>query len=260
MNGAESPVKKMKPTEFPYEPMEGKEIPEVVLKARENGAWLDVNTKEFFSNKKVVVFSLPGAFTPTCSSTHLPRYEQLYHLFQENGVDEVVCVSVNDGFVMNSWKDNQNVKNVKLLPDGNGDFTKLMKMDTDKSAIGFGLRSWRYSMLVDSGKIVKIFSEKVGGGDPFLVSNADTMLKFINKDVKIPPSIVLFTKLGCSFCTKAKELLTEKKLPFETVVCGLGGSVSLHAIRGVSGATSTPQVFFDGKLIGGYDELKKHLN
>eukprot|EP00924_Labyrinthula_sp_SR-Ha-C_P005358 maker-scaffold_1-snap-gene-29.48-mRNA-1 protein AED:0.04 eAED:0.04 QI:57/1/1/1/1/1/2/230/262 len=244
---------------FPKTPMEGKSVPDVTLKARKNGDWLDIKTGEFFADKTVVVFSLPGAFTPTCSSTHLPRYEQLFDLFKANGVDEIVCVSVNDGFVMESWAKDQHAKNVLLFPDGNADFTKAMGMDTDKSAIGFGVRSWRYSMLVKNGTIEKIFPEPVQEGDPFEVSDADTMIKHINPKVEIPPSTVIFTKKGCPYCKKAKELLSAKGYPYDEVITGLGGNVSFGTLLAVSGKTSAPQIFMDGKLIGGSDDLEKYF-
>ena len=145
--------------------------------------WKDLTSDEIFKGKKVVVFSLPGAFTPTCSTSHLPRYEELYEDFKAQGVDAIVCVSVNDAFVMYQWGLSQNAKNVFLLPDGNGEFSRKMGMLVDKSNLGFGMRSWRYSMLVDDGEIVKLFSE---GGysdncptDPFDVSDADTMLNYL---------------------------------------------------------------------------------
>ena len=119
--------------------------------------WQDLTTDELFANKKVVVFSLPGAFTPTCSTSHLPRYEELYNEFKALGVDEIVCISVNDAFVMYQWGLNQNRENVFLLPDGNGEFTRKMGMLVDKSNLGFGMRSWRYSMYVDNKAIKKVF-------------------------------------------------------------------------------------------------------
>ncbi|XTZ12611.1 MAG: peroxiredoxin, partial [cyanobacterium endosymbiont of Rhopalodia inflata] len=118
--------------------------------------WQDLTTKEIFVGKKVVVFSLPGAFTPTCSSNHLPRYEELYNEFKAQGVDQVICLSVNDAFVMFQWGKQQGATNVFLLPDGNGEFTRKMGMLVDKSNLGFGMRSWRYSMLVNDCKIEKI--------------------------------------------------------------------------------------------------------
>ena len=132
---------------------EGKKVPSVTLKYRENGEWGQITTNELFGKRTVVVFSLPGAFTPTCSSTHLPRYNELAPVFKQNGVDEVVCISVNDPFVMEEWAKNQECDNVRVLPDGNGEFTEKMGMLVDKSDLNFGKRSWRYSMLVKDGTI-----------------------------------------------------------------------------------------------------------
>lgn len=167
-------------------------VPHVVFKTRvrdESVAgsnpyrWQDKTTEEIFGGKKVVVFSLPGAFTPTCSSNHLPRYEELYPEFKAHGVDEIICVSVNDAFVMFQWGKNVGSNHVFLLPDGAGEFTRKMGMLVDKSNIGFGMRSWRYSMLVNDGKIEKIFVEPGFEDncaiDPFEVSDADTMLAYL---------------------------------------------------------------------------------
>ncbi len=142
--------------------------------------WEDKTTKDIFAGKKVIVFSLPGAFTPTCSSNHLPRYEELYDEFKAHGVDAIICVSVNDAFVMFQWGKQVGANNVYLLPDGNGEFTRKMGMLVEKSNLGFGMRSWRYSLLVDDCKIEKVFVEPDFGDncptDPFEVSDADTML------------------------------------------------------------------------------------
>ncbi len=167
-------------------------VPDVTFKTRvrdesiggENPfKWYDLTTDELFANKKVVVFSLPGAFTPTCSTSHLPRYEELYNEFKALGVDEVVCVSVNDAFVMYQWGLKQGRENVFLLPDGNGEFTRKMGMLVEKSNLGFGMRSWRYSMYVDNKEIKKVFSEAgfddTCPTDPFEVSDADTMLEYL---------------------------------------------------------------------------------
>jgi len=167
-------------------------VPHVVFKTRVRDEsvggsnpyrWQDKTTEEIFGGKKVVVFSLPGAFTPTCSSNHLPRYEELYEEFKAQGVDEIICVSVNDAFVMFQWGKNVGANHVFLLPDGSGEFTRKMEMLVDKSNIGFGLRSWRYSMLVDNGTIKKTFVEPGFEDncpvDPFEVSDADTMLAYL---------------------------------------------------------------------------------
>ena len=145
--------------------------------------WKDLTTDEIFKGKNVVLFSLPGAFTPTCSTSHLPRYEELYEEFKAQGVDAVVCLSVNDAFVMFQWGKSQNAKNVFLLPDGNGEFTRKMGMLVEKSNLGFGPRSWRYSMYVEDGEIKQLFQEDGFEDncptDPFEVSDADTMLNYL---------------------------------------------------------------------------------
>jgi len=145
--------------------------------------WQDVTTNDIFAGKKVVLFALPGAFTPTCSSTHLPRYEELFEEFKAQGVDEIYCLSVNDAFVMFKWGQNIGSKNVKLLPDGNGEFSRKMGMLVDKSNIGFGARSWRYAMVVNDSNIEQMFIEDEFGdncpNDPFEVSDADTVLSWM---------------------------------------------------------------------------------
>lgn len=145
--------------------------------------WKDLTSDDVFKGKNVVLFSLPGAFTPTCSTSHLPRYEELYEEFKAQGVDVVVCLSVNDAFVMYQWGKSQNAKNVFLLPDGNGEFTRKMGMLVEKSNLGFGPRSWRYSMYVEDGEIKQLFQEEGFEDncptDPFEVSDADTMLNYL---------------------------------------------------------------------------------
>jgi thioredoxin-dependent peroxiredoxin len=145
--------------------------------------WQDLTTKEIFGGKRVVVFSLPGAFTPTCSTSHLPRYEELYDEFKALGIDQIICISVNDAFVMFQWGKNVGADRVFLLPDGNGEFTRKMGMLVDKANLGFGMRSWRYSMVVNDGTIEKLFAEPEYGDncptDPFEVSDADTMLDYL---------------------------------------------------------------------------------
>ncbi|MSR76369.1 MAG: peroxiredoxin [Candidatus Ryanbacteria bacterium] len=145
--------------------------------------WQDVTSDEYFKGKKVVVFALPGAFTPTCSSTHLPGYEKSYDEFKKLGVDEVYCLSVNDAFVMNQWGKHQNASKIKLIPDGSGEFTRQMGMLVKKDDLGFGERSWRYSMYVEDGEIKEIFAEAGFTDncptDPFETSDAETMLKYL---------------------------------------------------------------------------------
>ncbi|MCP2040463.1 glutaredoxin-like protein [Neisseria sp. HSC-16F19] len=236
---------------------EGQKVPSVVFHTRQGDAWQDVSTDELFNNKTVVVFSLPGAFTPTCSSTHLPRYNELADVFKANGVDEIVCVSVNDTFVMNAWKADQEAENITVIPDGNGEFTKGMGMLVSKEGLGFGDRSWRYSMLVKNGVVEKMFIEPEKEGDPFEVSDADTMLKYINPEWKDQPSVAIFTKPGCPFCAKAKQLLQDKGLRYEEIV--LGKDATTVSVRAVTGKATVPQVFIGGQYIGGSEELEKHF-
>ncbi|MCO4783423.1 MAG: glutathione peroxidase [Candidatus Cloacimonetes bacterium] len=235
---------------------EGKSVPEVVFKTFD-GAWKDVSTKDLFAGKTVAVFSLPGAFTPTCSSAHVPRYNDLAGVLKENGIDDIVCVSVNDTFIMNSWKKDQNAKNITFMPDGNGEFSEGMGMLVDKSAIGFGKRSWRYSMIVKDGIIDKMFIEDEVPGDPFKVSDADTMVNYLNSSASKPEYVTVFSREGCSHCTRAKNLLADKGLAYEEVVLGQG--LTHRSLVAVSGKSSTPQVFVGGKLIGGADELEDFL-
>ncbi|WP_108652720.1 glutathione peroxidase [Dongshaea marina] len=240
-----------------FDNKEGQAVPQVIFHTRQGDAWVDVTTDELFANKTVVLFSLPGAFTPTCSSSHLPRYNELASVFAEYGVDDILCVSVNDTFVMNAWKEDQEAENIRFIPDGNGEFTKGMGMLVDKEDLGFGPRSWRYSMLVKNGIVEKMFIEPQEPGDPFKVSDADTMLNHIAPEHKMQESIALFTKPGCPFCAKAKEMLKSKGLAFEEVV--LGKDATTTSLRAISGRTTVPQVFVGGKHIGGSEELETYL-
>lgn len=242
-----------------FNDMIGQQVPNVTFHTQQDGKWVDITTDELFKGKKVVLFSLPGAFTPTCSSMHLPRYNELASEFKEQGIDDIVCVSVNDTFVMNAWAKDQECNNVTLIPDGNGEFTEAMGRLIDDSAIGFGKRSWRYSMLVDDGKIVQIFDEPQDSNsdDPYEVSDADTMIKFINSNWQEKPSVAIFTKPGCPYCAKAKETLTEKGYQYEEFV--LGKDANLTAVRALSGRETVPQVFIGGKHIGGSDDLQEYF-
>lgn len=234
---------------------ENQKVPQVTFRTREGGDWKDVTSHELFAGRTVVVFSLPGAFTPTCSASHLPRYEELVPAFRRAGVDEVVCLSVNDGFVMDAWRQDQNIENVRVIADGNGEFTREMGMLVDKRHLGFGERSWRYSMLVKDGVITKMFIEPDVEGDPYEVSDADTMLKHIapqQSDV-----YVVFSKPGCPHCARAKRLLDAEGIDYHEIDISKAGG--LGALRAVSGQMTVPQIFLDGRRIGGADDLERHL-
>jgi glutaredoxin-like protein len=237
--------------------LEGKSVPKVTFKARPDDQWRDITTDELFKGKTVVLFSLPGAYTPTCSSTHLPRYNELAPVFRDNGVDDVVCVSVNDAFVMNEWKVGQEADNITVIPDGNGDFTKDMGMLVDKRDLGFGMRSWRYSMLVKDGVIHKIFIEPDKEGDPFEVSDADTMLHYINPQAKAPEPVLMFSKPGCPHCARAKAALKAHDIHYTDI--SQDQKINSSALRAVTGRMTWPQVFAGGRLIGGADEVENWL-
>lgn len=238
--------------------IEGQKVPSVTFRTYQGSDWVDVTTDQLFAGKTVAVFSLPGAFTPTCSSSHLPRFNELAAVFKANGVDEIVCMSVNDTFVMNSWAEDQEADNVTLIPDGNGEFSEGMGMLVDKSAIGFGKRSWRYSMVVKNGVIDKMFIEPEVDGDPFEVSDADTMLAYINPEAKAPRVATIFTKPGCPFCKKAKVLLADKGISYEEITISNHGPSS-RTLRAVAQASTVPQVFIEGEHIGGCDDLEVFL-
>ncbi len=233
---------------------EGKKVPNVTFHTRKDNAWVDVTTDELFKGKTVVVFSLPGAFTPTCSSTHVPRYNQLADALKANGVDEIICMSVNDTFVMNEWKAAQEADKITFIPDGNGEFTQGMGLLVDKDNLGFGKRSWRYSMLVKDGTVVKMFIEPEKEGDPFEVSDADTMLNYVAPKANKPLDVTVFTRLGCPFCAKAKALLKEKGIAFDELI--LNKDYRNVTLRAVAGQDSVPQVFINGEHIGGSDKLE----
>ena len=234
--------------------LESQRIPEMTFKTRQDSQWKDVTTADVFKGKKVVVFALPGAFTPTCSSSHVPRYNELAPAFKTAGVDSIVCISVNDPFVMNEWAKEQHAEKLTFLPDGNGEFTSAMGMLVDKRNIGLGQRSWRYSMLVDDGVIKKMFVEAEVEGDPFLVSDADTMLKHIAPSAKAPHDVLLFTRPNCGHCARAKKLLDGRGWNYDEV------PGSPRRLRAVSAKATTPQIFVDGQYIGGADELEVYLS
>ena len=232
---------------------EGQRVPQMTFRTRVNSEWRSTTTDDIFKGKTVVVFSLPGAFTPTCSSTHLPRYNELAPAFRASGVDTIVCISVNDPFVMEEWARDQECANVTLLPDGNGEFTAGMGMLVDKSDLGFGKRSWRYSMLVRDGVVEKMFIEPEKPGDPFEVSDADTMLAYLNPKAKKPDQVAIFTREGCSYCAKAKALL--KSLGYEYAEVPLDHRIRTKVVGAMTGKGTVPQIWINGRYIGGYDEL-----
>jgi glutaredoxin-like protein len=236
---------------------EGERVPAVTFRMRKGPDWIETSTAEIFNGRNVIVFSLPGAFTPTCSSMHLPRYEELAPVFEKLGIDEIVCVSVNDPFVMEEWGRNESADKVRLLPDGNGAFTRGMGMLVDKSDLNFGARSWRYSMLVRDGVIEKLFSEPDKPGDPFEVSDADTMLRYLDPQAQHPDEVAMLSREGCPFCAKTKAALKDAGIDFTDI--SLPPLQRARALRAMTGAQTVPQVFVNGKLIGDSEAVEKYL-
>ena len=162
-------------------------VPNVTFKFRRDGEFVDVTSEDLFRGKRVVIFSLPGAFTPTCSTFQLPGFELDYAKFKAQGIDEIYCISVNDGFVMNAWAKDQNIQNVKMIPDGNGEFTRLMGMEVTKLNLGFGFRSWRYAAVVDDGEIEWMVEEPGrcddATEDPYIETTPEKVLEYVTNNV-----------------------------------------------------------------------------
>jgi peroxiredoxin len=165
------------------------QVPQVQFVFRESGEFVNRTSADLFDGKRVVVFSLPGAFTPTCSAYQLPGFEERYDDFLGLGIDDIYCISVNDGFVMNAWAQDQNIEKVKLIPDGNAYFTRSMGMLVTKSNLGFGDRSWRYAMVVDNGIITKLFIEAGmrdnSDTDPYEETTPDKVFEYVSSNVNI---------------------------------------------------------------------------
>lgn len=175
--------------------MIGKKVPAVTFRTRVRDEsiegpnpfrWEDKTSADYFGGKRVILFSLPGAFTPTCSTYQLPDFEKLHGEFKELGIDEIYCISVNDAFVMNAWGKSQNLDNVKLIPDGSGEFTRKMGMLVAKDNLGFGMRSWRYAAVINDGQVEKWFEEEGYSdnceSDPYGVSSPQNILEALKKD------------------------------------------------------------------------------
>ncbi len=177
--------------------------------------------------------------------------------FKAQGVDEIVCISVNGAFVMNEWQKTQNTDPITFLPDGNGDFTAGMCMLVDKNELGFGKRSWRYSMLVKDGVVAKMFIEPDRPGDPFEVSDADTMLRHLAPNAPKPLDVALFSRDGCPYCVAAKQALRNAGIAFEELA--LNRDYTEQTLRAVANAATVPQVFVNGTLIGGSEAVEDWL-
>lgn len=236
---------------------EGSTIPDVEMYRFHDGAVQRVSAQELFGHGRVIAFALPGAFTPTCSTAHVPGFVARADDFRKLGISDIVCISVNDPYVMDAWQDAEKARGITFVADPEGEFTRAMGMLVDKRDAGLGMRSWRYSMLVNDGRIGKMFVEPQVSGDPFEVSDAETMLRHLRPNHTGPGAILMLAREGCPHCRRAKQLLTDRGLAFEAV--HVGDELSMRGVAAASGKAQVPQVFVDGKLIGGADQLAQYL-
>jgi len=236
---------------------EGERVPDVELAEMEDGKARRITTRDLFGGRRVILFALPGAFTPTCSTAHVPGYVAALKEFRDAGIDDIVCLSVNDPFVMEAWQRSEKAQGIHFVADPFGEFTQAMGMSIDHRDGWLGTRSWRYSMMVNDGKIEKMFIEPDVPGDPFEVSDADTMLKYLRPNRKSIGPVLMLARVGCPYCAKAKGLLEEHGVQFDAVY--LGDELTMQGVKAASGEAKVPQVFVDGKLIGGSEKLADFL-
>ena len=236
----------------------GLQAPSVELTELREGSVHRIGTTDLFAGRRVIVFALPGAFTPTCSSEHVPGYLARLKDFRDAGIDDIVCLSVNDPYVMEAWQREENAEGIRFIGDAFGEFTEAMGMSVDHREAPLGRRSRRYSMLVDNGTIEKTFIEADTPGDPFKVSDADTMWRYLRPDYKSPGSAFMLARRGCPHCARAKALLTENDIRFEAI--HLGEGLTMKGVKAASGATTVPQIFIGGRLIGSADELAVYMS
>ncbi len=236
---------------------EGSTVPDVQLAELLDGHVKRLGGAELFKGRRVILFALPGAFTPTCSTAHVPGFVARLKDFRSAGIDDVVCLSVNDPFVMEAWQRSEKADGIRFVADPFGEFTEAMGMSVDHRDASLGTRSWRYSMLVDDGKIEKMFIEPDVPGDPFQVSDAETLFRYLRPNqVTLGPAFML-GRHGCPHCARAKALLDQHGITVEAIY--LGDDLSMLGVRAASGAATVPQVFIGGKLVGGADQLAGYL-
>jgi len=176
--------------------MQGAQVPHVTFKTRVRDEsvggpnpfrWQDITSDDYFKGKRVILFSLPGAFTPTCSTYQLPGFEKSADDFRAQGIDEIYCMSVNDSFVMNKWAQDQGLENVKVIPDGSGEFTRKIGMLVEKDNLGFGMRSWRYAAVINDG-VIEAWFEEPGrddnhAEDPYGESSPENLMSYLKEQV-----------------------------------------------------------------------------
>jgi peroxiredoxin/glutaredoxin len=230
----------------------GDQLPDATFTVRSQAGGSAVRTTaELFGGARIVLFGLPGAFTPTCATAHVPRFQELAPEFRRQGVSAIYCVSVNDPYVMAAWQAAEQAPAITFLPDTTAAFTKAVGLLADKTAEGLGLRSRRYALVAEDGVVERLFVEPDEPGDPYTVSDADHVLLAIGG--RIPPDILLFTNAHCAHCHRARVLLSSAGLAYEE------RPASPRTLRALPGARTTPQVFVDGVHLGGADALAAWL-
>ncbi|MBV8803643.1 MAG: glutathione peroxidase [Sinobacteraceae bacterium] len=236
---------------------EGKRVPDVRLAEMVDGEVRTVRSADLFNDRRVILFALPGAFTPTCSTAHVPGYVALANEFKSAGIDDIICLSVNDPYVMQAWRESEKAQGIHFVADPYAEFTTAMGMAVDHHESLLGTRSWRYSMLVENGTIQKMFIEPDEGDDPFEVSDAETMLEYLQPGRKRLGPVLMLARHGCPYCQRAKTLLSERGIQFDAV--HLGDELTMQGVQAASGGATVPQVFIGGKLVGGSDQLADFL-
>ena len=235
------------------ERLQGQRLPFTEFRMRRDGELIEVTTETLFGGRTAVAFGLPGAFTPTCSRAHVPRFVELEPQLREHGVDAVLCLAVNDAYVMEAWQREQHADALIFVPDGNGDFHRALGLLADLRDDGFGMRARRYAMVVRDRVIDIALIEPNDAGDPYGVSSAESVLDWLAPSHEAVQDIVVFTRPLCAHSTRAKRLLDRAGLRYDAV------DLKPRGVRAVSGARTTPQVFVKGRLLGGCDALEGWL-
>lgn len=235
--------------------LDGTRIPDATFHLLTQGALTDLPAWQLFGGQTVVLFALPGAFTPTCSNRHVPRFQELAPALKAAGVDDIVCLAVNDPWVMAAWALEQRAPALRFVSDTDGSFSAALGMLVDKP--GLGRRSRRYAMTVRDGVIDHTFCEPDEGADPYTVSDADTVLRHLDPEASILKPTAVFARDGCPFCARALRLLDDNDIPCEIIE--VGDALSMQAVLAVTGRATVPQIFIAGRHIGGLTDLEAHL-
>ena len=229
----------------------GRPLPDVTLRLADP-PHEKIGSRAFVGSGRVALIGLPGAFTPTCTGLHVPRFEELADELAQAGVSRILCTAVNDAFVMDAWRHSLRTTRIEYAGDGNGDLHRALGLLRDMRDEGMGERARRYTMLVRDGTIEKAWVEADEAGDPFAVTTADVMLHHLRPDAH-PLDVMVFTRPNCGWSRRALQALDAAHIPYRTAEVGPRG------LRGVAGRQTTPQVFVDGEHIGGCEDLEAWL-